>query len=135
MLPQALASAFNTMSIQAPSASPWYMDSGATNHITADNGTLSSVFSKGITRSVLVGDGSLAPVANMGHSTLLSTIKKFFLNNIFVCPSIIKNLISVLQLLLRINVLLNLTCLFFLLRISSIRGLCSDVTVLILSTR
>lgn len=97
MLPQALASAFNTMSLQDPSASTWYMDSGASNHITADHGTLSSVFNKGITRSVLVGDGSLAPVTKMGHSTLPSLTKNLLLKNVLVCPSIIKNLISVRQ--------------------------------------
>lgn len=85
------------MSLQEPTDSAWYMDSGATNHITAQPGTLNSVFNMSITPSVLVGDGSRAPVTQMGNAVLSSSPKKLFLKNVLVCPSIIKNLISVRQ--------------------------------------
>ena len=97
MIPQALASAFNTMNLQDPTTSQWYMDSGATNHITADQGTLTSVFSTSMTPSVLVGDGSLAPVTKIGTSAISSPTKTLSLKNVLVCPSIIKNLIFVRQ--------------------------------------
>lgn len=94
-IPQALAHAFNTMSLQDPAASAWYMDSGATNHITAQPGTLSSVFNMSITPSVRVGDGSITPVTKMGNALISSPSKKLHLENVLVCPSFIKNLIYV----------------------------------------
>ena len=94
MVPTALAHALNTMTLQDPN-NPWVMDSGATDHITADQGTLISVFNSSITPSVLVGNGSAAPVTKSGHGALLSQSRPLHLNNVLVCPSIIKNLVSV----------------------------------------
>ena len=97
LIPQALAHAFNTMSLQNPSETAWYMDSGATNHITAQSGMLSSAFNMSITPSVRVGDGSTVPVTKIGNAVLSSPSKQLLLKNVLVCPSFIKNLISVRQ--------------------------------------
>ncbi|CAL9216541.1 unnamed protein product [Arabidopsis halleri] len=94
MIPTALAHAFNTMTLQDPN-NPWVMDFGATDHITAEQGTLTSVFNSSITPSVLVGNGSLAPVTKSGHGALNSKSRPLHLKNVLVCPSIMKNLVSV----------------------------------------
>ncbi|KAG7599937.1 Ribonuclease H-like superfamily [Arabidopsis suecica] len=95
MVPTALAHAFNTMSLQPPYDPAWYMDTAATNHITAEQGTLHSVFNSSIAPSVLVGNGSLAPVTKTGHGTISSPSRSLALKNVLVCPTIIKNLVSV----------------------------------------
>ncbi|CAA7024770.1 unnamed protein product [Microthlaspi erraticum] len=59
--------AFSTMSLQDPSESNCYMDTGATSHITAQPGNLLSRFNKSSTSPVIVGNGSYAPVTCIGH--------------------------------------------------------------------
>ena len=71
------------------------MDSGATNHVTNTQGNLSSIHNLSSIPMIKVGNGSFAPVTNVGHGTLHSPSRPFHLKNILVCPSIIKNLISV----------------------------------------
>ena len=94
-VPSALAHAFNTMTLQDPNNGPWVMDSGATNHVTNTQGNLSSIHNLSSIPMIKVGNGSFAPVTNVGHGTLHSPSRPFHLKNILVCPSIIKNLISV----------------------------------------
>ncbi|CAA7037227.1 unnamed protein product [Microthlaspi erraticum] len=71
------------------------MDTGATNHVTADQGTLRSVFNTRAYPPVKVGNGSYAPVTNLGNGSIPSQSRALSLQNVLVCPSIIKNLISV----------------------------------------
>ena len=85
------------MGLQNPSDTAWYIDSRATNHITAQPGMLSSVFNMSITPSVRVGDGSTAPVTKIGNAALSSPSKQLLLKTVLVCPSFIKNLIYVRQ--------------------------------------
>uniref|UniRef100_A0A1J3IC71 Uncharacterized protein n=1 Tax=Noccaea caerulescens TaxID=107243 RepID=A0A1J3IC71_NOCCA len=42
LIPTALASSFNTMTLQDPSDSGWYMDTGATAHLTSQPGSSNS---------------------------------------------------------------------------------------------
>ncbi|KAG2306459.1 hypothetical protein Bca52824_026207 [Brassica carinata] len=42
-IPANLAHAFNTMTLEDPSNATWYFDTGAKNHIAADQGTLRSI--------------------------------------------------------------------------------------------
>lgn len=71
------------------------MDSGSTNHIAAQPGTLRSLFNKNSFSSVKVGNGSSALVTHTGHKTLPSTSRPLHLHNVLFYPDIIKNLISV----------------------------------------
>lgn len=65
-----LPEAFQTMNLQDPTNSGWYMDTGATNHLSAGIGNLHNVFNKRPISSILVGDGSHIPVTNTGHIIL-----------------------------------------------------------------
>lgn len=76
------------MSLQNPTNSGWFMDFGATNHLSTGTGNLRNVFNKMSFSSILVGDGSPTPVTTIPHRPL-------HLHNILVTPNIIKNLISV----------------------------------------
>uniref|UniRef100_A0ACD5V1F3 Uncharacterized protein n=1 Tax=Avena sativa TaxID=4498 RepID=A0ACD5V1F3_AVESA len=93
----ALIQALNAMA--PPSSAPqagggWYLDTGATSHMTSSSGMLSSarpVFSS----RIVVGDGSSLPVSHTGHAHLPTTTNPLALNSVLVCPNLIKNLISV----------------------------------------
>ncbi|XP_019100918.1 PREDICTED: uncharacterized protein LOC109132910 [Camelina sativa] len=93
-LPAQITHAFNTMALQDP-YNPWYMDSGATDHIASHPGILRSTFNSSNLPSITVGNGSCAPVTTTGEGILNSPSRPFFLRNVLVCPAIVKNLISV----------------------------------------
>ncbi|XP_010423221.1 PREDICTED: uncharacterized protein LOC104708363 [Camelina sativa] len=67
-LPHALTNALQTMTIQDPNATPWVIDTGATNHITAQPGILRTTFNSSHLPSVIVGNGSSAKVTHVGSS-------------------------------------------------------------------
>lgn len=94
-IPANLAHAFNTMTLEDPNNATWYFDTGATNHIASDQGTLRSSVNISNLPSVMVGNGSFAPVTKLGQGVIPSFSRPFHLRNVLVCPSIIKNLISV----------------------------------------
>src|SRR6266542_1484092 len=84
--------------VATPPPSPaWYMDTGATAHMTSEAGMLSSLFPSAASSNVIVGNGSFLPITNTGHTSLSSPNRSFYLNNVLVTPTIIKNLISVRQ--------------------------------------
>jgi hypothetical protein len=60
---QALAAQIQMLQLQQPPHPDWYFDTGATNHVTSDAGTLSSTAppSSSTPSSIVVGDGSLVP--------------------------------------------------------------------------
>lgn len=81
----------------------WYLDSGATNHISNDfnNLNISSEY-KG-SDQLAVGNGTKLKIVSVGHSLLstldLHTSTHIKLNHILYVPEITKNLISISQLL------------------------------------
>ncbi|CAL9232750.1 unnamed protein product, partial [Arabidopsis halleri] len=90
------AQAFNTLALQDPSDSQWYMDSGATAHLTSGSGkNLQTIFNPSIRKTVIVGNGGCIPVAATGSLTLVNKPRPLSLQNVLVTPDIIKNLISV----------------------------------------
>lgn len=95
--PAALVHALNSMNLQDPPDASWYMDTGTTNHITAHQGTLNYVFNMSTNPSVLVGNGSYAPVTKAGNDIIHSPSRPLLLNNVLLWPSIIKNLVFVRQ--------------------------------------
>jgi hypothetical protein len=92
----------NTMHQAAPSygnafstqGGEWIMDSGASTHVTGNQGMLTSSHSPlGLNSShIVVGNGSRLPVAATGTAHL--TTRPFYLRNVLVSPQIIQNLIS-----------------------------------------
>lgn len=88
------AEMFNTMTLAEPTSN-WYMDSGATSHLTSSPGNLQSVDKLNTRNTVIVGNGSSIPIFSSGKSFIPSTTRPLHLNNVLVAPNIIKNLISV----------------------------------------
>nr|KAJ0200378.1 hypothetical protein LSAT_V11C600301260 [Lactuca sativa] len=88
-----LGATFNAMTLEA-NDNQWYMDTGATTHLTADAGKISTPSVTSI-KSVFVGNGNRVPVLGSGHSTLPYPSKPIHLKNILYTPGIVKNLVSV----------------------------------------
>lgn len=88
------------MMMNDPGHGGWYMDTRATSHIHGDAGLLSIILNKSNFFSyVLVGDGSLILVTNVGHTAILylNPYHTLHLKNILITPQIIKTLIFVHQ--------------------------------------
>lgn len=73
----------------------WYLDTGATNHMTHSTGTLSSYINNSIPNHIVVGNGFKIPINGTGHTTLSPPLPPFKINNALVAPHLIKNLLSV----------------------------------------
>ncbi|KAD3640471.1 hypothetical protein E3N88_29694 [Mikania micrantha] len=94
--PTDIGNAFQAMTLDPNQAdNHWYMDTGATNHLTSDQGMISVPSQVNSINSIFVGNGSCMPVFGSGHSTLTNSSKPLSLNNILYTPNAIKNLISV----------------------------------------
>ncbi|XP_021762638.1 uncharacterized protein LOC110727382 [Chenopodium quinoa] len=93
--PMDIASAMHTMTLNPPDPS-WYMDTGATSHMTSSNSNFSSYFNLSNNSSgTIVGNGHSIPVHGYGHTCLPSSNLPLSLNNVLHAPKIIKNVISV----------------------------------------
>jgi hypothetical protein len=97
--PSALAHAFQPMSLTPPPTGEWYMETGADNHMTSDPNNLSSTqpTSSSTPTSIIVGNGSLLPVASTGHTSFSALDRPLHLHHVLVSPNIIKNHISLCQ--------------------------------------
>lgn len=93
----ALANAFKTMTLSPPPSGEWYIDSGASNHMTSDPGNLSVAYPPPLSSptSIVVGNGSLLPITSTGSTSLVCFDRPLHLRNVLATPQIIKNLISV----------------------------------------
>jgi hypothetical protein len=89
--------ALNNMSVQQQHAPPpngeWYLDTGASSHMSNSSGMLSDLTPSH--SRIVVGNGSTLPVSHSGHLAIPTTSNPIQLRNILVSPSLIKNLISV----------------------------------------
>lgn len=75
----------------------WYVDLGATNHITPDVHNLSNNTNYNITEQIFVGDVTGLHIKHIGSSSFHSPFnsKNLVLKQLLHVPSITKNLISV----------------------------------------
>ena len=75
----------------------WYMNTGATSHMTFSYGNLSSYFnlSNHPNNNIVVGNGHTIPILGYGQSHLSSSCQPLSLKNVLHAPKLIKNLISV----------------------------------------
>ncbi len=75
---------------------PWYIDSGANQHITADleNLNLSSEPYQG-NIDVAVCNGSSLQIQNTGSTALIAQNSSFKLNTVLHCPDVLVNLLSI----------------------------------------
>ncbi|KAH9744437.1 retrovirus-related pol polyprotein from transposon RE2 [Citrus sinensis] len=86
----------------------WYIDSGASTHITADSGKLFNMQPYCGTESLLVGNGNALEIKHIGSAVLDTlTTEPLLLKNILHVPNITKNLLSVSQLLADNNVIVE----------------------------
>jgi hypothetical protein len=87
---------FSTMSLNVPSpVAEWYLDSGASSHMTHNAGILNSSYPPtSYPSSIIVGNGASLPVTSVGSSFIMPR-RSLVLSNVLVAPGIIKNLISV----------------------------------------
>lgn len=80
------ASAYNTMTLFDPSDNQWYMDSGATAHLSNSAGNLHSVFKNNIGKTVTVANGGRIPVTFSGSRSFLTKSRPLSLNSVLVTP-------------------------------------------------
>lgn len=85
------------MTLQQPEAN-WYMDSGASSHLSSSSGNLSSINTTSNSHSnIIVGNGSSLPIFCSGHTFFPNPTRPLHLSNVLVSPELITNLISVRQ--------------------------------------
>jgi hypothetical protein len=90
-----LIAALNQLAVREPS--PWVMDSGATSHMTSNDGILLSRLPSPPS-SITVGNGHSIPIISRGTSTLHLADHPLQLHNVLVAPQLTHNLLSVRQL-------------------------------------
>lgn len=75
----------------------WYLDSGATNHVCQEAFVLnnSSEYSSKI--PLLMGNGTCAHLAHLGHSTISTSCKLLHITNVLHVPTIRKKILSISQ--------------------------------------
>ena len=89
--PQALAA----LSFNDTNDHSFYVDSGATSHMTNDPGKLSSIKPYKGNDMIYVGDGNSLPISHIGDAHVSTKEGNFKLNNVLVVPELKKNLLSV----------------------------------------
>jgi histone deacetylase 1/2 len=72
----------------------WYLDTGATDHITSDLDRLAAREVYNGNERVHIGNGAGLHISHVGHGTLDTTAKPLDLCNILHVPKITKNLLS-----------------------------------------
>ncbi|PKU65266.1 Retrovirus-related Pol polyprotein from transposon TNT 1-94 [Dendrobium catenatum] len=77
----------------------WFLDTGASSHLTADATQLQAAQPYSGTSNVQVGDGSQLPIANSGKGILPTPSRKLYLSHLLHVPKLTHNLISVSRLL------------------------------------
>ncbi|KAJ9542434.1 hypothetical protein OSB04_028940 [Centaurea solstitialis] len=87
-----LASPFLTQCHVSSSGLDWYVDSGATYHMTPSTQTVTNPSSTTGNNSVTFGNGNTLPITHKGHSFIYDNIK---LNDILVVPNLTKSLLSI----------------------------------------
>lgn len=92
--PTNIEAAMHTLRLN-PSDANWYMDTGATSHMTAMQGTLTSYSNMSTDRTITVGSGHSVPILGYGHAVLPKPHPPLALNNVLHAPQLIKNLVSV----------------------------------------
>ena len=78
-----------------PAGDDWYLDSGASHHLTQNEGNLNNSAPYTGTDRVTVGNGKHLSISNTGSHRLVSNSHSFQLRKVFHVPFISANLISV----------------------------------------
>lgn len=90
-----IEAALHTLSLAQPNPS-WYMDTGATSHMTSSQGNLSSYFNMSKNNGIIVGNGQSIPIRGFGRANLSPSHHSLVLKkNVLHAPNLIKNLVLV----------------------------------------
>nr|GEY99217.1 hypothetical protein [Tanacetum cinerariifolium] len=89
-----LESVMHTMTLNPPDEN-WYMDIGASSHMTGSQGTLSYYSHMSIPKHIIVGNGHAIQIQGLGNKILSPSYPPLKLSNVLHVPHLIKNLISV----------------------------------------
>ncbi|KAJ9555155.1 LOW QUALITY PROTEIN: hypothetical protein OSB04_009769 [Centaurea solstitialis] len=89
-----LSSVFQAMSVQPPQDNNFYMDTGASRHMTFNQGTMHSLTPCN-SSFIQVGNGDVVPARYIGQCKLPFSPWPLMLKNVLVSDKLIKNLISV----------------------------------------
>jgi len=92
--PTDIEAAMHTLGLN-PTDPNWYMDTGATSHMTSEQGNLSSYFNLSNNRGIIVSNGHSIPIRGYGHTNLSFPNRPLTLKNVLHSPQLIKNLVSV----------------------------------------
>lgn len=68
-----------------PPDDQWYMDTGATSHMTANGGNLMSYFNMSKNRNIIVGSGHTIPVVGCGDALLPKPHPPFKFDRYLTC--------------------------------------------------
>lgn len=79
-------------SLQDPS---WYLDSGASNHVTTELGNLSLKGSHLFVKNIVVADGTKISITAVGSGYIQILNEQLFLKDVLVFPLLQKNLFSI----------------------------------------
>ena len=72
------------------------MDSGASSHMTNDEGNFSSHTHLPRPHSVTIGNGTTMPISSSGHTTFCAPSEQTFrLNHVLLVPHLVRNLLSI----------------------------------------
>ncbi|KAJ9558744.1 hypothetical protein OSB04_013358 [Centaurea solstitialis] len=91
--PTDIGTAMSALSLN-PNDQQWYMDTGASSHITSDPGKITTPSLLPVS-PIFVGNGQNLPVHGSGNGFCNTPNKTYRLNRIIHSPSVIKDLISV----------------------------------------
>lgn len=84
-----LTSSFNAQCNITPD---WYMDSGATDHMSTSSAAVSHPTSYTGSSKVSFGNGNTLPISHIGYSSITNDVR---LNDVLVVPKLTKNLLSI----------------------------------------
>jgi hypothetical protein len=94
----------------------WYVDIGATDHITSDLEHLTTKEKYTDTDQIQVANGAGLPISHIGHSSIAGLDRPLYLKNILFAPKINKHLISVRKLVVDNNAFVEFHPSFFLVK-------------------
>ncbi|PKU72052.1 Retrovirus-related Pol polyprotein from transposon TNT 1-94 [Dendrobium catenatum] len=83
------------LSADAPSSDDWFLDTGATSHLTSNLQHLQTPQTYTGSSQIQVGNGQLLPIANSGQGLLPTPSRKLQLSQILHVPHLSHNLLSV----------------------------------------
>ncbi|KAL9995335.1 putative RNA-directed DNA polymerase [Helianthus debilis subsp. tardiflorus] len=94
--PTDIGEAFQALAVDSDDPE-WHMDTGASNHLSADPGICSNSHTVNSIKSILVGNGHKMSILGSGNINFPYSQHNLRLNNVLYAPKVIKNLISVKQ--------------------------------------